>query len=382
MGLNYNIDRVATLEPGCQASVNEVVSPQLEKVGACTHLLSPPQGYLESYANVSSWLGTTCDKKGAGWFIPGQCQNGHRFAKEVVCGKEWCSVCGEDDSVAHNRRFLRWLPKIQQFKGMGYFVFTLPEDIRGRYRTKKALAELGHVVQELLKCAGYSRGLRRWHWFGEKSNKWHPHLNVLVDGGFISLEKLEYIKAAYARVLGVDLADVNYHYRRSAGQMVHTLKYVTRATFRDYTWDIDMALELRDFRNMVVWGRGKWDDEAAWSVADLQGKARADIEGLDIESITKLVAHECPLCGERVKWGKALPIGLLNMVRKFPLGAGYYVLDAWHPPCSSLTRGDKTRLYWLELIRKVQESIAIEGRRHEASIEAEYQEVFWKDLLQ
>ncbi|GAI57357.1 unnamed protein product, partial [marine sediment metagenome] len=65
--------------------------------------------------------------------------------------------------------------------------------------------------------------------------------------------------------------------------MVHTLKYVARATFRDYEWDIDMALELRGFRNMVVWGCGLWNGEAAWSLSDLKGKAKAEVEGLDIK---------------------------------------------------------------------------------------------------
>ncbi|GAI73676.1 unnamed protein product, partial [marine sediment metagenome] len=71
--------------------------------------------------NISRWLALTCDKKGVGWFIAGECENGHRFAKELVCGKEWCSVCGEDGSTAHMRRFARWLPKAQQLEVMGYF---------------------------------------------------------------------------------------------------------------------------------------------------------------------------------------------------------------------------------------------------------------------
>lgn len=287
--------------------------------------LAPP-GYLELYANVSTWLDSTCDKKGSGWFIAGECENGHRFVKELVCGKEWCSRCREDGSVAHNRRFARWLPKVQQLGSLGYFVFTLPESVRSKYRTKKALAGLGHRIQELLKGFGFSRGLRRFHWFGDRSTKYHPHLNCLVDGGYISQEILGKLKAAYAGLLGVDLADVNYHYRRSPGQMVHTLKYVARGTFHDYEWDMDMAMELRGFRNMVVWGRGQWDNEPAWSLADLKGKARAAVEGLDIQAIDALVKKVCPVCGIALTWGEALPIGLLNMVEKQPLGAGYYRL--------------------------------------------------------
>ena len=96
-----------------------------------------------------------------GWFISSECKSGHRFAREPVCGKDWCSICGEDDSVAHNRRFARWLPRIQQFKTMGYFVFALPEGVRGKYIGQgNRFQGSGHQVPELLKSYGYSRGAK------------------------------------------------------------------------------------------------------------------------------------------------------------------------------------------------------------------------------
>ena len=330
--------------------------------------------YLDTIANVSSWLATSCEKKG--WFVAGECAAGHRFAKEVVCGKEWCLVCGEEGSVAHNRRFARWLPKAFQINRMGYFVFTIPLELRSKYRTKVSLSKLGHDVQELLKVFGYSRGLRRWHWFGDRSTKYHPHLNCLVDSGFVAIATLEKIKAAYASLLGVALADVNYRYRLSPGKMVHTLKYVTRATFRDYEWDLGLALELRGFRNMVVWGRGLWDNEPCWSLADLKGEVKSQVEGLDIEAINSLACKSCPVCGEPVEWGGALPIGLLSMVDKKDLGAGYYRLaDMRSPP--ALSAEVKTRLYWLELLHRVK----IKQAEAMVLAEAEDYQSWWSSLL-
>ena len=340
---------------------------------------SGTDSYLELYDNVSSWLGLTCDKKGVGWFIGGECENGHRFAKELVCGKEWCSVCGEDDSVAHLRRFARWLPKTQQFEVMGYFVFTIPEALRAKYRTKRALADLGHQVQELLKSWGYYRGLRRWHFFGDRSIKWHPHLNCLVDGGFINENKLAAIKRAYASLLEADVVDVNYRYRLSPGKMVHSLKYVTRATFRDYDWDLELALELRGFRNMVVWGRGQWDGPSVWSLADLQGKVGAAVEGLDIQAIESLAAGVCPVCGEALTWSEALPVGLLNMVRdKQDLGAGYWRLPDIRPPPEL---PGKQKLYWMALQHRVEVQLAQERAEAEARVEAEAYQGWWADLI-
>lgn len=314
-----------------------------------------PPGYLEQVdnvrfepktANISNWLSATCDR-GKGYFIVAECEDGHRFAKELVCNKDWCRVCGEDGSIAHNRRFARWLPKIFQVESMGYFTYTLPEGVRDRYRTQKALAKLGHAVQELLKSYGFSRGLRRWHWFGDKSTKYHPHLNVMVDVPSpikVPCKKkpvalcpviLRLIKADYARLLGVDLADVNFHYRTSPGKKVHTLKYITRATFLSYEWDKEMAEELRGFRNMVVWGRGLWDGQAVWSLSDLKGKAKTEVEGLDLKAIADLVEKKCPVCGKPVVWGEALPIGLLKVSDKEDLGAGYW----WLLPDIPVPRG-------------------------------------------
>ncbi len=334
--------------------------------------------YLDTIANVSSWLASSCGKKG--WFVAAECENGHRFAKEIACGKEWCLVCGEDGSVAHLRRFARWLPKAQQFEVMGYIIFTIPEELRSKYRTKKALSELGHQVQELLKGFGYSRGLRRWHFFGDKSTKYHPHLNCLIDGGWLPPATLEAIKRAYASLLETEVVDVKYLYRLSAGKMVHSLRYVCRSTFRDFDWDIELALELRGFRNMVVWGRGQWDSEPSWSLADLKGKARAEVEGLDIEAIEALTEKRCPVCGEAVVWGEALPIGLLDMVEKRPLGAGYYRLaDMRSPP--ALSQEAKLRLYWLEVVHRVEVKAAQERAEAEVKAEAEEAQGWWAALI-
>ncbi|MBA7538898.1 hypothetical protein ES705_31176 [subsurface metagenome] len=333
---------------------------------------------LNDSINVSGWLSSTCEKKG--WFVAGECANGHRFAKELVCGKEWCSVCGEDGSVAHNRRFARWLKKAQQMESVGYFVFTIPVELRSEYRTKKALRDFGHKVQEALKAQGYTRGLRRWHFFGDKSTKYHPHLNVLVDAGYISPEKLDTVKRAYAVLLGIDMADVNYHYRLSPGKIVHSLKYVTRATFRDYELDIELALELRNFRNMVSWGRGQWGGEAVWSLSDLGVATPTDIEGLNIEAINSLAEKKCPVCGEPVKWGEALPIGLLSMVEKESLGAGYYRLkDVRSPP--ELPAAVKLKLHWMELLHRVEVRQAQERAEARAKAEAEEYQSWWDSLV-
>jgi len=343
---------------------------------------------------------------------------------------------------------------------MGYFVFTIPEELRAKYRTKKALSRLGHQVQELLKSYGYSRGLRRWHPAGDFAGlirgrevnldelrvpyleafnrlieaasemdqaslllnpnqgtifwsnpggkharvvarlvadfaktyglhlkpysiiKLNFHLNILVDGGYLAPEKLDLIKAAYAGILGCQVVDVYYRYRRSPGEKVHTLKYVTRATFRDYSWDPWMAIELRGFRNQLWWGSGKWEQAPAWSLDDLQGQGKEDLAELDSRAVESLESGICPSCGLPLDWGKVQPISSLAAEKnKRSLGAGYWELPWVRPPPAELPAAVRKRLYWLELVHRVEVEKAQEHAHALAMAEAEEYQSWWRSLV-
>lgn len=286
--------------------------------------------------NVEKWLNNNCSEQD--FFIPGECSNGHKFGKVSVCGKEWCPVCGQKQSVAHNRRFVRWLPKIQTFRRMRYLVFTIPENKRGQFRTKESLRTLQRAVRDLLKRQGFDRGLIRYHFFGDKSHKWHPHLNALVEGGYMNGATLAAIKQGYADILGVEVVSVRTSYKPRPADMAGSLFYVTRATFKDWQWDVDMAIELHNFRNMVVWGRN-WPDPV-WSLTIKQVREIAG-EKINVQAVEKLTEHTCPVCGAPVTWRTALPGALLRIVDTESYGAGYFrVLERKPPPLEStiLTR--------------------------------------------
>jgi hypothetical protein len=171
----------------------------------------------------------------------------------------------------------------------------------------------------MLKDMGFERGLARWHWFGETPGKWHPHLNVIIEAGYLPESMLLRIRRAWAGILGVDVAVVNYSYTDEIPKMVHILEYVTRATFRDYTWDKRMAGALYNFRNMRSWG--SWSGSAMW---EFEGKA-------ELKPIAILESGLCPVCGEPVSWSRAEDIAYLKSWvetgQAEPLGAGYWVLD-------------------------------------------------------
>ncbi len=353
-------------------------------------------------------------------YLHGSDANGHRFAKELYCGAEWCPVCGKKDSPAHLRRVSRWWPKAQQVRELGEMVIEFPLASRDKPRSKRKLEEYGKIAVWVLTgqaevdsrrypgpsirdlalwhvagrkkrhdgsqvlCKGvvaeikaryFARGMRRWHFFGDvreelrqlhlagvdmpepeseaaifqPTAKSNCHLNVLLDAGYIPKPKLRHIKSMLYQAFGEPVLDVYYGYAKTPGQIVHVLKYVTRATFKNYKWDEYLAGQLYGFRNMRSWGKWlsaeylkKHPEAALWTQADI-GEAKSEIEGVNIEAINSLGESKCYKCGLPIIWSKPRPIGELRSIAdKVDLGAGYYELPSV-APCGHVPETDKMR---------------------------------------
>jgi len=224
-------------------------------------------------------------------FIKGECKNGHRFAKAILCGKEYCPSCGENWSWVHQRRYYRWLPKLRTFNKVGYLVITLPMEIRAFFLDKHKLNEFRRYVIRLMKRNGYDRGLCRWHWCGEDGATWHPHLNLLFKEVWIEKEILvklrELITAKLEMMTGrlISALVINYSYSRNRLKHKHWLRYVTRATFRKFHEDIYKV--IKGYRNNVVWGK--------WTKEEQQN------------DVSKLEKGKCPICDTKIKWDEWSP---------------------------------------------------------------------------
>ncbi|GAI88253.1 unnamed protein product, partial [marine sediment metagenome] len=84
---------------------------------------------------------------------------------------------------------------------MGYLVVTFPLELRWMMRDPQVLALIGKKVRRLLRKRGYRKVYTRWHFFGEHGEKYHPHLNVLCDGGYLTPEELANLKDLICRKL-------------------------------------------------------------------------------------------------------------------------------------------------------------------------------------
>jgi len=274
---------------------------------------------------IGRYAGVDVSLNCSSWASLGECSEGHRFAKQIYCGREWCATCGGNDGVMHNRRKARWLPKAMQIESMGYFVITLPPEMRYRYRSREELGKLGVALRRMLKRQGFTRGLSGWDYFGESENapagsypKWHPHFSALVDGKRLTHSELRAVKRSVARIMGVrnDRVNVYYQYSNETLKKLHWVSYVTRPTFLDWRWDEAAAVFLRGMRTYQAWGQGHWNGPVMWFVPEgTQSEARA---------ITQLQQRECPDCGKEISWKGLVKVSSLEASAFEDVGCGYW----------------------------------------------------------
>ena len=245
-------------------------------------------------------------------YISGSCAGGHKFAAPYLCGKDYCKECGKDGSPIHQRRVSRWLPLTEQFKTLGYLVFTFPKSVRFLFKDKKILSDFRFQLKRKLTREKYTTGLARWHFFGDceycKANgcyhcnntgsgvDFHPHLNLFINAGYqanlkewiagynrfvklyvlrqlanevakrtLLIEKygtsIDHLDTVYTELMELETIIqeikkttfvINYSYTSNKEEIINKLKYVTRSTFR--VFDKDVKDILHNFRNSVRWG--------------------------------------------------------------------------------------------------------------------------------
>jgi len=309
------------------------VSSAAWELGLQGHFAAPPQPVEIDLADPEMYSGARIPEgrqlsfRCPSWVIEGECEQGHRHAKELICNHEWCRSCGGDQGKAHQRRKASWFPKATQMSRMGYFVITVPPELRVEARNPAWISRIGSAFTRMFKRHGFERGLRRWHWFGEDHPGqglqgdglpvYHPHLNVLVEARQLSLARIEAVKQSVAKILKIDRERVyvHYSYAKNTARMLHLVKYCLRPTFEEWEWDEEMAYRLLGIKNAISWGR--WKDEPAWSVP------AGDVG----RSIGPLEHGRCPFDGSKIAWKEVVVAKLVKAPWWADVGGGYWSLN-------------------------------------------------------
>lgn len=223
-------------------------------------------------------------------FLIGKCQNNHdhNFVITQRCRKESCKVCGSDDSAAHISRKRKTATGLIGYKNLAYLVFTIPEDLRGKFlnpdvmkkftrKVKKILFKLGIVCTKKEKyidkdgktkyktvsAGSFKGGLLRWHFLGEdhkekqESNVFHPHLNVILgtdQPAWMQKELLQKLKMEVSQYLyhlgSINLkkqAKVFYTDIKTRKQHYRTIDWIT-TSITHLSWRKDIKSKWHLFR--------------------------------------------------------------------------------------------------------------------------------------
>jgi hypothetical protein len=133
---------------------------------------------------------------------------------------------------------------------IGYLVITSTLELREKWKDPKELRKFQEYVRRLLKREGFPVALFRWHFAGDKSDRYYPHLNILLPLGYMPKKKLERLKELIERKTGIKV--VNYRYTRSIKKIRHWVRYVSRPTFLNQN---EVPYEVfKRFRKWGVWG--------------------------------------------------------------------------------------------------------------------------------
>jgi len=257
----------------------------------------------------------------------GQDEDENRISKRLVCGREWCKDCRE---ISHRRRIARVLSRLFQIDCMGYDVITFPLEVRSMMRDPRVLAIIGKKARKEYRKMGYRKVFTRWHFFGEHGEKYHPHLNVLYDGGYLSdvqlaghkdLIRRKLLPRSIAKSTGKDLV-IHCDYTSDPKRKMHWIKYVTKASFRDVDWDEELASNLHGFHNGCF--AGVWDGQPKWKLTGADKKFNA---------LLPLAEGKHPISGKPIAWDKRpIPWALVLMEEPVDIGGGYYLLPPIRPP--------------------------------------------------
>lgn len=208
------------------------------------------------------WRQMLCKKTAMQFF---GVKTGKKYYKFMPCLKWWCTECGRKNGTINMKRFRRVMKNLTIDKknaALRQIVFTVPEEVRGRFKDRKSLNALLRMSQKVVKGRFPGKQcISSIHLFGEHSlEKFHPHVHIaIIDNRnqklTLSKDELNAIRSKWKLALQgflqerVRTPNIHVSYAISYGKIIHRLKYITRpmpgpANFWAIQGDLSMLVFL------------------------------------------------------------------------------------------------------------------------------------------
>ena len=243
-----------------------------------------------------------------------KCSNGHEKYTRMTCHREYCPTCGKDGSQEHKKRTVRALDRLMWAPVMGYWVFTLPDNIsqsRPDIEILKILSKKAWgIVSKNFETPG---GMIRTHLMGEQQGKFHIHINVLFpitrpDGrGMVSEDTIAKCKDEWTKfvneVFNLSLKKTvsHYNFATTPGMKAHKIKYVLRPVV-DYEQFSSLPDDARKYiLSLAGWHNTRWFGKLS------NPKYKEFLESMNIDPKARAekdqnLSKSCPVCGEKYRF--------------------------------------------------------------------------------
>ena len=241
-------------------------------------------------------------------------KNGHEKYGRMACKKEVCPRCGRKGSRVHKTRVIRAKDRLMWAPVLGYYVFTLPEQISAMRLPREILNRLEKESCDIVYRHFKSEGsMARIHLADNKIGRLRIHINVLFPiTGTNGIGRVENIIINAVRkewtdfinkffCLNIEEADANYSFATIRAKKAHMIKYVMRPII-----DAFMFMTLSDEDKEYIISLGRWHN-TRWfgKLSNALYKKYLLSKGIDPTKHLKedvYLSNICPICNEKFRF--------------------------------------------------------------------------------
>jgi hypothetical protein len=132
---------------------------------------------------------------------------------------------------------------------VGHLVITSPLELRAVWQNKDELRKAANTMVDFLKGEGFKKGFYNWHFAGEQSRRFYPHLHIVIPSGYIGSKRLGRIRNFVRDLWGIKV--FYYGYIREYDKLEHLVRSILKPTL-DKQDEVSVD-EWRDFQSWGFW---------------------------------------------------------------------------------------------------------------------------------